>query len=330
MTRTGIFGAGVVGSRVARHLGSDRRDPVVVFDASPRAAGAVADSIGATVVDDIGDLAGCGVVVLCAPAPHAAVAARFLSAGAAVVSVSDDVDDVDDLLDLHELAVEHGRPVVAGAAMSPGLTGLLARHLANRLASYDEIHVAMHGTGGPACARQHHDVLSGRALGWHDGSWLAKASGSGRELCWFPDPVGPRDCYRASVPDPVLVRREFPTVERITARVSATRRDRLTARFPMLIPPHRGGDVGAVRVEVRGTDASGGRVSYVAGAAGPTAWMAGAVAAAFAELIRADGLAPGVHVAGSSTLDNDDMLRRLLAHGVQLGEFAGSGRNITP
>ena len=40
--------------------------------------------------------------------------------------------------------------------------------------------------------------------------------------------------------------------ERVTARVAASRRDRLTARLPMLRPPHPEGLIGAVRVEVRG------------------------------------------------------------------------------
>ena len=74
--------------------------------------------------------------------------------------------------------------------------------------------------------------------------------GSGRELCWFPDPIGARDCYRAAHADPVLLHFAFPEVERITAKVSATRRDRLTARLPMLRPPHVGGNIGTVRVEV--------------------------------------------------------------------------------
>lgn len=329
MTRIGIIGAGVVGSRVVRHLGAGNDSDISVFDIAVASARAVARSVGGAAVDDVSELATSHVVVLCSPAPHAPTAARLLSTGVAVVSVSDDADDVDEMLELETLAIEHEVPLVVGAAMSPGLTGVLARHLADRLAVFDEIHIAMHGTGGPACARQHHDVLSGRALGWHDGAWLAKASGSGRELCWFPDPIGPRDCYRATVSDPVLLRREFPSVDRITARVSATRRDRLTAHLPMLAPPHRRGDVGAVRVEVRGGDASGARVSLVAGAAGPTAWTAGAVAAVFAELICSNELAPGVCVPGSAELDNDDVLRRLVDHGVHLSEFAGIGRNVT-
>ena len=51
--------------------------------------------------------------------------------------------------------------LVVGAALAPGLSGVLARHLADRLAVVDEIHVATHGTAGPGvrataprCARR--------------------------------------------------------------------------------------------------------------------------------------------------------------------------------
>jgi hypothetical protein len=46
--------------------------------------------------------------------------------------------------------------------------------------------------------------------------------------------------------------RAFPGVERVTARLAASRRDRFTAHLPMLRRPHPEGLVGAVRVEVRG------------------------------------------------------------------------------
>ena len=170
-----------------------------------------------------------------------------------MVSVSDDVADVDELLKLGALAAG-ARPHDGGrrrlrpgavAACSPGTPP-------TRFDQVDELHVAAHGTGGPACARQHHRALAGLALTWHDGMWIERASGSGRELCWFPDPVGAHDCYRAELADPLLLVPAFPGVARVSARLSATRRDRITARLPMLRPPHPEGTLGAVRVEVRG------------------------------------------------------------------------------
>jgi hypothetical protein len=93
-------------------------------------------------------------------------------------------------------------------------------------------------TGGPACARQHHHALNHNAMDWRDGGWLQRRGGSGRELCWFPEPVGGQDCYRAALADGLVLVPAFPGIERVTARLAATRRDRMTARLPMLRPPH--------------------------------------------------------------------------------------------
>ncbi len=86
------------------------------------------------------------------------------------MSIADDLDDVRSLLDLDDAARNAGVPLVVGAGMSPGLTELLARMLASHLAEFDEIHLAIHGTAGPACARRHHRALRGRAVGFHDGA----------------------------------------------------------------------------------------------------------------------------------------------------------------
>ena len=179
------------------------------------------------------------MVVLAVPSGrHAELAGALVDRDVPVVSASDAMADVRALLDLGPVAEARGVPLVVGAGFSPGLTCVLARHAAAELDEVDEIHVARLGTGGPACARQHHRALGGTALDWRDGGWLQRQGGSGRELCWFPDPVGAADCYRAALPDALLLVPAFPGVERVTARLAATRRDRLTARLPMLRQPH--------------------------------------------------------------------------------------------
>ena len=45
----------------------------------------------------------------------------------------------------------------------------------------------------------------------------------------------------AALPDPLLLSANFSDADRITAKVAATRRDRLTAWLPMLRPPHNDG-----------------------------------------------------------------------------------------
>jgi hypothetical protein len=271
----------------------------------------------------VGPDLGAAVVVLATAGPHAATAADLLRAGVHVVSTSGAVDDVRELLDLDDTARAAGATLVVGAAVSPGLSGLLARQLVGRLAGCDELHIARHGTAGPACAREHHRALRGWAMGWQDGGWIERPAGSGRELCWFPEPVGARDCYRGELSDPLLLHRSFPEVERISARVSATRRDRFTARLPMLSPPHREGGIGALRVEARGHDAGDARVTLVAGIAELSGTAAAAVAAAFVDHLASGAAPPGVVSTSDADLPTLTLLGAVGRNGVRLQSFTG-------
>lgn len=281
--RIAVVGLGAVGARAARQLASTPGvDHVVLRDVLPARVQEVAASLGPSAIPERGPYAAvpdADVVVLAGPAgTHLEEARALVAKGLPVVSTSDDVTEVQRLLDLGPEAEVRGTTVAVGAAFSPGLTCVLARHAAADFDDVDEIHVAMAGTGGPACARQHHHALGGTALDWRDGGWVRRAGGSGRELSWFPDPVGPRDCYRAGLPDALLLVDAFPGVERITARLAANRRDRFTARLPMMRRPHPEGGPGAVRVEVRGRQ-GGTRAVKVLGAMDRPGVAAGAVAA---------------------------------------------------
>lgn len=263
------------------------------------------------------------VVVLACAAPHAKLARQLLSAKISVVSLSDDVADVLELLGLHETALANDATLIVGASSSPGMSGLLMRHLADSFDSIDEAHVALHGTGGPDCARQHHSALSGESIGWHDDDWIRRPAGSGRELCWFPSPIGAYDCYRAELSDPLLLKRAAPELRRVTARVSATRRDRFTARLPMLSAPNPEGGLGGLRIEVRGSR-NGERSMAVLGVAERVAQVAGVVAATTAAAIYSGEIGVrGAHVLGEAGLPNAALLARVLNGGVRLHEFVG-------
>ena len=320
-----VVGVGVTGTRVAINLAGNEGFRIAVVDERADIARATARSIGGAAID-VDHAQTADVVVLALPAPHAALARRFVSNGVSVVSMSDDVDDVRELLALGDLAGDNDIPLVIGAAMSPGLSGLLARLLADQLDTVDEIHVAMHGTGGPACARQHHRALGGTSIGLHDGEWIMRPGGAGRELCWFPEPINAYDCYRAEMPDPILLNRVFPDVERMTARMSATRRDRLTSRLPMLRPPHREGGIGAVRVEVRGGLASGERETSIAGASVRSGIAAAAVATAMARWAASGPGISGPVLLGDSRLPTAALLAEIGGSGVPLAEFTGQAR----
>ncbi len=303
-----LVGHGVVGERIARRLPSIAPRPAVI-EVEPRLSLSPFGSV---------DLA-----VLASPAPHAELAANLVERGVGVISVSDDLEDVSAMLDLDDRARHAGVPLVVGAGMSPGLTGLLARHLADQLASVDEIHVALHGTAGPACAHQHHAALRGWAVGLHDGEWVSRRAGLGRELCFFPEPVGAYDCYIAELATPLVLHASFPEVSRLTVRLSANRRDRLTARLPMLSPPHPEGGVGAVRVEVRGADERGGRSTLIVGVAELVGTMTAAAATVMVGAAAAGRLGAGVVTMGQEQLDSVELLHGVERLGVRLQEFTG-------
>jgi saccharopine dehydrogenase-like NADP-dependent oxidoreductase len=321
-----LVGAGAVGARAARQL-VESPDVARVLIADPDEArrAAVVSSSGDKARDagpDGADAARVSGVVLAGPnGTHAAAAQAHLALGRAVVSVADGIDDVQGLLDLGPEADARGVAVVAGAGFSPGLTCLLARHAAATFEHVEEIHVARSGTGGPACARAHHGALTGTALDWRDGGWQRRSAGSGRELCWFPDPIGAEDCYRAELPDALLLVPAFPGVARVTARLSATRRDRITAHLPMLRKPHPEGLVGAVRVEVRGKR-GGAQDVEVLGALDRPAVAAGAVAV-LALRAALDGRIPPGAAGLAAVTDARPFLTDLAAIGVKAAAFAG-------
>jgi hypothetical protein len=298
-----VVGRGVVGSRLYRMLSGSNGIRSVLHGGRWAPGGT-----------EPGD-----VVVLAHPGASAERAADLVGRGRHVVTTGETVPETERLLAVGS----DGASLVVGATMAPGLSGLIARHLAVHLQAVDEIHVAIHGTAGPACARAHHRSLSGIASSWRDGRWVDHVGGSGRQLCWFPEPVGAKDCYRARVSSPLVLRTAFPEVSRLSFRRSARRRDRFTAWLPMLSPPHQEGGVGALRVELRGGDAAGGRHVLVAGVAELVGTSAAATAAAFATAL-ADGLVPpGTVVPGDERLPTVEILRRIEHHGVRLQEFTG-------
>lgn len=320
-----VVGLGAVGTRAARQLAStDEVERVTLYETQEGRVSEVSSSLGAKAFAGAGavtDLTDVDVVLVATPCGTQLPMAQALAGrGVPVVTTSDDVDEVRALLDLGPEAEARATSVAVGAAFSPGLTCLLARLAADRLDSVDEIHVARLGTGGPACARQHHESLGGVGLDWRDGGWQRRAAGSGRELSWFPDPIGAADCYRAALPDPLLLVPAFPGVGRVTARLAATRRDRLTAQLPMLRPPHPEGGLGAVRVEVRGRGAEAIAVEIL-GAMDRPGVAGGAVAALTAVELGA-GRARHAGASGLATMvEVRPFLRELARRGVKVAEF---------
>jgi len=256
---------------------------------------------------------------------HVRLAQTSISRGQHVVSVGDGIDDVRGLLDLDDQAQAHGVCVVVGCGLMPGISDVLANHGCNWFDEVREVHVSKFGTGGPECARQHHRALKGLCFDWRHGQWLRRAGGSGRELAWFPAPVEAADCYRAALADPLLLVRGHPDVERVTARMAATRRDRLTMHLPMLRRPHPEGLLGAVRVELRGVK-DGQQLELVLGCAERPAVAAGAIAATAAVMVGVEsGATNGGGARGvAEWFDSGAVLRDIRRRGLRPEIFVGA------
>jgi hypothetical protein len=327
--RAVVVGAGAVGARAARQLhATDGVEDLVVVDADRPRAQQVALSLGAPARAEPWApalLEAADAVVIALPDDHRHVAEAALERRAHVVSVASSLVEAQSLLDLDAEARERELCVAVGAGFSPGLSCLLARHAAVGFTAVEEVHVAKFGTGGPACARERHRALASEAVDWRDGAWSRRRGCSGRQLCWFPEPVGGRDCYRAALPDALLLVPAFPGVGRVSGRVAASRRDRLTARVPMLRRPHAEGMIGALRVEVRGRIGASHDVR-VLGALDRPAVAAGAVAAVAAVWVSSGrGDRPGAAGLGELVADAVPFLHELARRGVRAAAFDASG-----
>ena len=327
-----VVGVGAVGARAARQLlalgtvddlavidpNTARREAVVASLGRPVSVGSDLESVLTTVRGPS------TAVVLAGPSGnHRSLAEQALAAGASVVSISDSADDVAGLLALDATARAQGLSVVAGAGFSPGLSCVLAAYAARSFERVDEIHVARVGVGGPACARQHQGAARGRAQEWAEGAWVTRRPGSGRLLCWFPDPIGGLDCYRGAFAEPLLLAPAFPGVQRVTSRYGARRRDRLAARVPLPSRPRPEGELGALRVEVTGAQGLT-RDARVVGAIDRPAVAAGAVAALAARW-AVDGRLSRAGAAGLAELVEPGPFLAVLAdRGVKVAIFEGA------
>ncbi|MGH9055083.1 MAG: NAD-binding protein [Acidimicrobiales bacterium] len=326
--RAVVVGAGAVGRQVVRLLAEDRAvRSLIVVEREPGQVARLAERVARRVDVRRGsptDLPPADVTVVAVPAGTGRVAETALAQGSHVVSVCDDPAEVRTLLDLDGLARDKHLSLAAGVAMAPGLSCVLAAQLKGFFESVEEVHVASIGTGGPACARRHHAALTALALDWDAGEWRRRPGGSGRELVWFPEPIGGADCYRAGLADPLLLVPAFRGCRRVTARLEATRRDRMTSWLPMLRPPHPEGLIGAVRVEMRGW-VEGRAETRILGAAVRPALGAGATAAVAARW-AAEGRFARPGAGGLAELVGTgagQFLRELAALGVTVSEFEG-------
>ena len=284
-----VIGAGAVGTKVAQQLlSSNSVDKIILRDTSPEKLGIASKTLGNRVEVEhfpFSQNMDTDLVIVASPrGTQLEAVKKAVSLRRPTVVVSDGLSETVSILSLEKEAFEFGVPVVVGTGFAPGLSCVLTAYGKTLLEKTEEIHVSKMGTGGPACALVHHRALSRMSFGWREDKWDKRLGGSGRELLWFPEPVGPQDCYHAALSDPILLHNAFPEVSRISAKMAATRRDRFTAFFPMLSPPHDEGGVGAIRVELRGSN-NGVQENIVLGVSEHPALAAASVTALTSEYI---------------------------------------------
>jgi hypothetical protein len=323
-----LAGLGEVGVRAARQLldtpGVDR---LLIAGRSLGAAQDAARALhdGAEAVDLGRDLVlPDSVDVLASALPRAADAAVCRAAvarGVAVASVTP--------RPAGDLGERVTAPVVTGCGLAPGLADVLARHAAGALDAVDEVHVARFGVAGSACVDDARAAQRAPVVEWRDGARAADRS-HGRELIWFPDPVGARDCelVAAGVDEIVAA---VPGVRRASVRLGLPQTPRVKALAVASAMLGRRQDPGvgwgAVRAEVWGTRA-GVRTAVVYGMIERTGVAAGTVlavtAAWLAGALPALGEPPEPGVVGlGASMPPVPFLTELAARGVKAAAFEG-------
>jgi hypothetical protein len=317
-----LAGAGAVGVRAARQfIDTPGVDRVLVTARRADRADEVAAALGiepapfGTIPADV------DAVALAVPGEAALpLAERAVAEGRSVAAVGD--DGIGELLALDAAARDHGVTVVAGCALAPGLTDVLARHAADALDRADEVHVARVGAAGGACVNSLRRARRERPVEWSHGAARVERR-VGPELVWFPDPIGARECI--TVGGVETLHQAVPTASRVTVRaadVATTRRHLLTGRR------RDDGDWGAARVEVWGARA-GAREGVVYGvierpgvAAGTVLAVAAARVAGLLPDVRLRAPEPGARGLGA-LVEPAPFLAELARRGVKAAAFEG-------
>lgn len=333
--RAAVIGLGVVGTRLARELVSGNPEVSLVLGSSREGRrgemGRVfSDAIKAgrlTIRDTHAEMAvGAEVVVLTGDqSAQVDQAAAHLAAGRHVVATVDSHECARRLWDLEELARSKDRTLVVGSCFSPGLSDVLAAYGSTRMDSVEEVHFARHGAGGPQCEADRRAAARRDAHEWRDGRWVTHRGGSGRELCWFPDPVGGLDAYFADTAEPVIAVANRGDLLRCSARLVVSRRDRIERCLPKVLPVPAEGGVGAIRVELRGSRGAE-RVTLVLGSLDRPGVVAGVMTSEVVMAILGGEAPTGVIGAGSVT-DPVVMLKRLRHKGVRVAEMCSPTGN---
>lgn len=326
-TGVAVLGAGAVGVRAARELWVAEPWRPRIISRRVRPAPSIVprtlqwQTVGnyESAIEDLDDTV--GHVVIATGESQAALARRAVSAGLNVITTTDDPTETERLLDLDHEARSRDLSVVVGAGFSPGLAGQLVALAAAMLDEISEVHIARTGIGGRACALERLRSARSTTREWRERRWVPAPSGSGRELVWFPEPIGGKDCYRVASGEAQLLVPAFPSLRTVTVKVAMSRKDRLMLPLPVIFATGSDDSVGALRVEVRGT--MGARVETVVMAVlDQPALVSAAVITEVLASLR-DGRAPK-GAGGLAGWPNPEVfMANLHRRGVRAAEFTG-------
>lgn len=150
------------------------------------------------------------------------VARAAIAAGTHYVSICDDYDAAEAVLGLDEEARNRGVTIVTGAGWTPGLTNLLALKGMQQLEETDEVHIAwaaaFAGVEGFASIPHTIHAFTGSVPTYEDGTRKLVRAGSGKQVVYFPDPLGPVTVYHCGHPEPVTLPHFVPGLKTVTLR----------------------------------------------------------------------------------------------------------------
>lgn len=135
-----------------------------------------------------------------------------------VISSASDLATVQALLDLEHDAQKARVALLPAISASPGASTLLAHWLSADFDITERITTANYGldiTNQPGICR------IGTKISEVDGAQLVtKRATLGGTQIWFPPPIGPVDCYRNALAEPLVLHRDFNKTDRIIALTS--------------------------------------------------------------------------------------------------------------
>jgi len=320
----GVVGTGVLGMRVAREL-CDRIEveSVPLLSGTPDRRFEIHSALGPKIHNEPSDPV--DVVVLCTPGSHQVEqATRWLEAGKHVVSTALDGRSVTELLALDAVARRVERRLVVGAAMSPGLSTVLAHHAAALFESVISVHVGAVGSSGPACVEDLEACLATDGLDRRGSLWESAQARSGRELLWFAEPVGVAECQRGDFGDAHLIDRVVAGTRELTVRGSLDALER-PRRLRWQRRESRDEKLGGLRVEVTGFGVNGSS-TVVYGIIDRRSVASAAFAALAASLVGRSDAAAAPGAGGlSEWVEPRVVLAALAERGVKCAVFEAAG-----